>query len=543
MSRRLTIVRSGVPVPAPAADEIVVPFDEFVGWVRSGAVLAHLGRHVEGRLLVHRIETAGRPLPLGLALRAMSRGRVLLTDLDGRTRALTGGLLARWTAQLATEPFRVSALLRRVERDVAGIEADTARGLERLLALDLSSSPLYLRTDLSFGVRAGGSVAHIAGVVNELDAFTGPVVVLTTDDIPTLKPGVRVHHVAPRESFWNFRELPSFVLNEAFDAAADAIVAGKPAFVYQRYSLNNYAGIRIARRRGAPFVLEYNGSEIWMGRHWGRALKHEALSRRIEQLNLASADLIVVVSRAMRDEVAGRGIDTARVLVNPNGVDPDRYRPDVDARRVRARYALGDRAVIGFIGTFGPWHGAEVLARAFVKLVAGDPARADRVRLLMIGDGARLPETRRILAEGNALGAAVFTGLVPQEQGPSHLAACDVLASPHVGNPDGTPFFGSPTKLFEYMAMGRSIVASDLEQIGEVLDHGRTAWLVEPGSADALAAGLARVLDDEALRASLGAAARQEAVARYTWRAHTQRTIDRLREVVAAPAAAQRAGA
>ena len=281
MSRRLTIVRSGVPIPDPAADEIVVPFDEFVGWLRSGAVLAHLGRHVEGRLLVHRIETAGRPLPLGLALRAMSRGRVLLTDLDGRTRALTGGLLARWTAQLATEPFRVSALLRRVERDVAGIEADTARGLERLLALDLSSSPLYLRTDLSFGVRAGGSVAHIAGVVNELDAFTGPVVVLTTDDIPTLKPGVRVHHVAPRESFWNFRELPSFVLNEAFDAAADAIVAGKPAFVYQRYSLNNYAGIRIARRRGAPFVLEYNGSEIWMGRHWGRALKHEALSRRI----------------------------------------------------------------------------------------------------------------------------------------------------------------------------------------------------------------------------------------------------------------------
>ena len=544
MSRRLTIVRSGVPIPDPAADEIVVPFDEFVGWVRSGTVLAHLGRHVEGRLLVHRIETAGRPLPLGLALRAMSRGPVLLTDLHGSTRALTGGLLARWTAQLATEPFRVSALLRRVERDVAEIEADTARGLERLLALDLSSSPLYLRTDLSFGVRAGGSVAHIAGVVNELDAFTGPVVVLTTDDIPTLKPGVRVHHVAPGESFWNFKELPAFVLNDAFDAAADAIVVGKPAFVYQRYSLNNYAGIRIARRRGAPFVLEYNGSEIWMGRHWGRGLKHEALSRRIEQLNLASADLVVVVSRAMRNEIAGRGLDTARVLVNPNGVDPDRYRPDVDARRVRARYALGDRAVIGFIGTFGPWHGAEVLARAFVRLVAADPARADRVRLLMIGDGARLPETRRILAEGNVLGAAVFTGLVPQEQGPAHLAACDVLASPHVGNPDGTPFFGSPTKLFEYMAMGRGIVASDLEQIGEVLDHGRTAWLVEPGNADALAAGLARVLDDEALRASLGAAARQEAVARYTWRAHTQRTIDRLREVVAAPAiAAQRAGA
>ena len=66
-------------------------------------------------------------------------------------------------------------------------------------------------------------------------------------------------------------------------------------------------------------------------------------------------------------------------------------------------------------------------------------------------------------------------------------------------NPDGTPFFGSPTKLFEYMAMGKGIVASDLEQIGEVLEHGRTAWLVPPGDVDALADGLRRLIDDPAL--------------------------------------------
>ena len=534
MSGRLTIVRPGVPAPAAAEDETVVPFDEFVGWVRSGAVLAHVGRHVEGRLLVHRLETAGRPLPIGLALRAMSRGRVLVEDVHGRTRALTGRLLARWTAQLAAEPFRVPALLRDVERDVAAIEADAdaARDRRSPKTLHLAASPLYLRTDLSFGVRAGGSVAHIAGVVNELDAFTGPVVVLTTDDVPTLKPGVEVHHVAPCETFWNFRELPTFVLNGAFAAAADAVVRTPPAFVYQRYSLNSYAGIRIARRHGVPFVLEYNGSEIWMGRHWGRALKHEAISRRIEQLNLAAADLIVVVSRAMRDEIVARGIDPSRVFVNPNGVDPDRYRPGVDGRAVRERYALGDCAVVGFIGTFGPWHGAEVLARAFVELIADGRRRGDRMRLLMIGDGARLPETRRILEEGRALEAAVFTGLVPQEDGPAYLAACDILASPHVRNPDGTPFFGSPTKLFEYMAMGKGIVASDLEQIGDVLDHGHTAWLVEPGNARSLAAGLRRLLDDDALRAALGGAAREEALKRYTWRAHTRRTIERLREVV-----------
>jgi glycosyltransferase involved in cell wall biosynthesis len=106
-----------------------------------------------------------------------------------------------------------------------------------------------------------------------------------------------------------------------------------------------------------------------------------------------------------------------------------------------------------------------------------------------------------------------------------------VLCSPHVSNPDGTPFFGSPTKLFEYMAMGKGIIASDLEQIGDVLEHNRTAWLVQPGDIDGLAHGLGRLIDDAALRQALGTAAREEVVARYTWRAHTHRIIEQLSQV------------
>jgi glycosyltransferase involved in cell wall biosynthesis len=532
VSRRVTIVRSGLPIPPAAPGELVVPFDEFVTWTRRGTVLAHIARHQEGRLLVYRLETSGRPLPLGLALRAMSRGRVAVEDLRGRRRPLTGALLARWTAQLASEPFRIRALLRSVKHTLDDLDAAQGRRPDEPPALNLAASPFYLRTDLSYGVRAGGSVAHIAGVVNELEGFTGPVKVLTTDDIPTLKPGIEIHYVPPREAFWNFKELPTLLLNDAFEAAAEAAVGNgcRPAFVYQRYSLNNYAGLRIARRHGVPFVLEYNGSEIWMARQWSRPLRYEALSRRIEQLNLSSADLVVVVSRAMCDEVVGRGVDPSSVFVNPNGVDANRYRPDIDGTAIRERYGLRGMVVVGFIGTFGPWHGAEILAQAFVRLLKDDRTRARPVRLLMIGEGARLAAVRQILMKGGALGAAVFTGLVPHEDGPEYLAACDVLASPHVANPDGTPFFGSPTKLFEYMAMGKGIIASDLDQIGEVLDHNRTAWLVEPGDVDGLADGLRRLIDDPALRTALGTAARREAVERYTWRAHTDRIINRLQQ-------------
>jgi glycosyltransferase involved in cell wall biosynthesis len=528
VSRRLTIVRSGVPVPPAAVGDVVVGFDDFVGWLKGGTVLGHLGRYGEGRLLVYRLSAAGRPLPLGIALRALSRGPVVVEDVHGARRTLTAAVLARWVAQFAMERFRVPALLRKVDREVAALEALAAGSRASPAPIDRTASPVYLRTDLSFGVRAGGSVAHISGVVNELGSFTGPVIVLTTDDVPTMDPAVRVHHVAPPEAFWNFRELPTFVLNDAFDAAASAIVRDRPAFVYQRYSLNSYAGLRLARRHAVPLVLEYNGSEVWMGRNWGRTLRYEDRSRRIEQLNLASADLVVVVSRAMREEIAGRGVDVGRVLVNPNGVDSDRYHPGVDGGAVRARLGLQRATVIGFIGTFGPWHGAEVLASAFCRLRGRAPQDVGDLRLLMIGDGARLADTRAILRDGGALDATVFTGLVPQEEGPAHLAACDLLVSPHVPNPDGTPFFGSPTKLFEYMAMGKPIVASRLEQIGEVLDHGRTAWLVPPGDAGALAEAIETVLADSPLRAALGAAARDEAVARYTWRAHTRRIVERL---------------
>jgi len=142
----------------------------------------------------------------------------------------------------------------------------------------------------------------------------------------------------------------------------------------------------------------------------------------------------------------------------------------------------------------------------------------------------RMPDARGIAAKSNVTEECLFTGLIPQEKGPQYLAVADILVAPHVPNPDGTPFFGSPTKLFEYMAMGRGIVASDLNQIGEVLQHGKTAWLVKPGDTESLWMGLKTLVDNEGLRAELGQAARKEVIAKFTWEGHTHRIIDKLME-------------
>jgi glycosyltransferase involved in cell wall biosynthesis len=186
---------------------------------------------------------------------------------------------------------------------------------------------------------------------------------LTTAPVPTVRSAIEVHYVAVPERFWNFRELPTFVLNDVFVDETLRAVHGRPvSFVYQRYSLNNYAGLRLAHRLGVPLILEYNGSEVWMSRHWGRPLLYDDLASRIELLNVNGADLVVVVSRAMRDELIARGVDGTRVLVNPNAVDPDRYSPAIDGGPVRQRYGLEGRTVLGFISTFQIWHGAVVLS-------------------------------------------------------------------------------------------------------------------------------------------------------------------------------------
>ena len=528
---RLTVLRHGSGRWEIGQHESIATVDRLRASARGGELLRHLFRYDEARILTHRLETIGRPLKLALFLRVLSRGRCFVEDEGGRRRALSSSLIARWAWQAIREPFGKTRLLRSIDEEVAQLVARAAAEPPRRLTL--SHQPLYLRTDLSFGLKAGGSVGHIAGVINHLHAFGGSPIMLTTDVVPTVDEAIEVHLVPPAEAFWEYPELPSLVMNGQFQFVATTAVGSRPlSFIYQRYSLNSYAGARLAIEQRVPYVMEYNGSEIWMSRHWGSPLEHEALSARIELANLQVADLVVVVSQPMADELVARGVPRDRILVNPNGVEPDRYSPDIDGSEVRAMHGLVGKTVIGFIGTMGPWHGAEVLAAAFARLVAAHPAYRESVRLLMIGDGMKMGEVTAALDAGGVRNLTVLAGIVPQAEGPRYLAACDILASPHVPNPDGTPFFGSPTKLFEYMAMGKGIVASDLDQVGEILEHGRAAQMTVPGDVDSLVDGERVLIADAARREAHGAEARRLAVERHSWREHTRRIIQALTERV-----------
>jgi glycosyltransferase involved in cell wall biosynthesis len=446
------------------------------------------------------LDMQGRRLPL-------SRGRFLLRDLP----LLGAGALASGWALL-----RTAARIRGLRR--------AARRLPRPAA---SRRVAYLRTDFWTGIRAGGSVGHTAGVAAGLEAAGCEVFFVASGRPGAIEAGRHdVRLIAPRRLYNVCREVPALAHSLVFERRAGTILSrDPPGLLYQRFDPANHAGVMLSRRLGVPLVLEFNGSEVWIADHWGRPLRRRSLFQGIEDINLRHADLVSVVSEALGDDVVARGVEPERVVVLPNGVDPQRYRPDLDGSAVRARFGLEGRCVVGFIGTFGVWHGAGVMARAAARVLRARP----EALFLFVGEGVERRAAEEILARAGLRDRATFTGLVPQEEGPAHLAAMDILVAPHVPNADGSRFFGSPTKLFEYMAMGRAIVASRLEQIAEVLEDGRTALLVPPGDEAALAAAILRLIDRPEERDRLGAAARSAAVSRHTWEARAGGLLSRLR--------------
>lgn len=409
----------------------------------------------------------------------------------------------------------------------------------------LSTDPvLYLMPGPMAGVKAGGAVAHVTGVVNALVRAGKAVDFVSCTSLGLTGSGMTVHEMQPLETLALPSETNLYGHNRRFvRQVLSRFNRGRAGFVYSRMTLGNYAGVMVSRALGLPLVLEYNGSEVWISRTWGTPLRYEKLASAAEEACLRHAHLVVTVSAALRGQLIEKGVPEDRIVCHPNGVDPEIFDPNLfpAAATSAEKSSLGipaDSLVLSFVGTFAHWHGAEVFAQAIRNLTDGgeDWLKRHRLRFVFVGDGAMRPKAEEILDTPACRKIVHFTGLVPQEKAPLYMAVADVLVSPHVPNTDGSRFFGSPTKLFEYMAMGRPIIASDLEQVGQILEGNPLigdlsagsvstgskdcAVLSEPGNADDLALAIKWVVENEHWRQSAGPRARELVLSRYTWDRH-----------------------
>ena len=456
---------------------------------------------------------------------AGAREVVIVDSHSGLLRRTRGELLARTPFTFGRETFSGAADLAKSRRELGRLERAVrtidARWRKRMHD---ASSPrvIYLRATPGPGTQAGGAASHIKGVVDALRACGADVEIISNDAIAGIDPAGEQFTVIPPETIGGTRAQFDIHNNLVFTRGAVPLIqAAPPDFIYQRYARFSWAGVAASVRTGRPLFLEYNGSEVWVGKHWDRVGSLQMLER-YERLNLEAAARIFVVSEVERRNLEARGVAAEKIVLNPNAVDVELFRPCVGGAAVRGEFGFGVSDVVaGFVGTFGPWHGVFELAHAIRSIPKDLP-----LRVLFVGTGSFHAEVELLLSAERASGKVIFTGAVPHDRVPALLDACDILIAPHVPLADGSDFFGSPTKIFEYMAMGKAIVASRLGQIGEVLTDHETALLVEPGDIDALGVAIADLVGSSDLRARLGANARAAAVREHTWKHNAQRVLD-----------------
>ena len=303
----------------------------------------------------------------------------------------------------------------------------------------------------------------------------------------------------------------------------------KPDVIYERYNLYLLSGLMLKRRTGLPLLLEVNAPLAQERGQFG-GLGLGFLARWAEGVVWRGADFVLPVTRVLAGHVIARGIPEQRIVVIPNGINEAHFSgvPTPAA----AKLALGwpDALVLGFTGFVRDWHGVDRV----VRWMATDAAPAN-ARLLIVGDGPARQDLEQL---GAALGLGDrvrFTGVVPRDRVPEHVAAFDIALQPAV-----VPY-ASPLKLFEYLALAKAIVAPRQPNIEEVLTDDDNALLFDANDPKGLEFALTRLATDATLRARISAGAGATiACLGLTWTRNAQRVTALARggEEAATPAAA-----
>lgn len=279
---------------------------------------------------------------------------------------------------------------------------------------------------------------------------------------------------------------------------------------------------QVGRWQMIPTVYEMRG--IWEDSHTSRhgiterSLRYRAV-RFLENTALNGVDLCCVICEALRDEVLSRGISPDRIAIVPNGVDVKKFAPGQPNVELQRRLGLQNKVVMGYIGSFFHYEGLQLIVQAMAGLASEHP----NLRVLMVGDGEASPVLKTMAQEAEITDRVIFTGRVPHNQIADFYRLYDFMVLPRLDTRETR--LVTPLKPVEIMAMGKSVIASDIGGHREIVQNGLNGILFKSENVPDLITKCRDLIEDEGCRVELGARSRQWVAANRDWDVLVRRYI------------------
>jgi glycosyltransferase involved in cell wall biosynthesis len=249
-----------------------------------------------------------------------------------------------------------------------------------------------------------------------------------------------------------------------------------------------------AKRAGVPVIVSALHSTGWP----------DSIGRLNRLLTPITDAFVAVAPSHGRFLIEREHLPAEKVVVVPNGVDTERFRPRYDTAAIRRGLGIEPSTpVVAILAALRPEKNHELFLEAASRVARRMPA----ARFLVIGDGPRRAALEQLAAELGIESRVLFLG--SRRDVPRLLAAADVLALTSHNE-------ANPLSILEAMSVGRPVVATNVGSVGDVVRDGRTGYLIRPGDADALAVRLVQLLDEPLLSVMMGRAARELVLSRWS---------------------------
>ena len=279
----------------------------------------------------------------------------------------------------------------------------------------------------------------------------------------------------------------------------------------------------IFQRQGIPWILQVEALLYYEAKAERKALVLDGIAKRLELWSYRQCDVIACVSATLKEILVEEiGINPDKIVLVPNGVDIQ----FLDPQRHQAK-RLFSGFTIGFVGSLYSWAGLGLLLEVMSELQAEDY----QISLVIVGDG-EMKSTWSEQAQSLGMEEQVkFIGRVPWQEVPQYIAGCDIGYSGQIQLQMGKMYL-SPMKLYEYMSMGKPVIASAFEDAQRLVIEGETGFLFQPGDKQTLKQALITAFDAQDRLLSMGQQARQQIEAEHSWTNRVQHLLEETEKIL-----------